>query len=165
MSAMWLSPSVLALLDEERRALFPRGATAELLPHVTRVRGDGGDWHQIAFSALAEENAEAVIAGEVSHYRALAKSVEWTAYAHDRPADLLARLARHGFTAGPRETVMVLDTKQRPAWLDAPPAHRVIAVEDAEQLRAYAALAREIRGDAHAPIVREIEARLAEGSR
>lgn len=165
MSAMWLSPSVLALLDDERRTLFPRGAEGDLLPHVTRVRGDGGDWHQIAFSALSDENADAVIAGEVAHYRALATSVEWTAYAHDRPADLLERLARHGFTIGEREAVMVLDTKQRPEWLDAPPAHRVIAVEDAEQLRAYAALARQIRGDDHAPIVRELEARLAEGSR
>ena len=165
MSGMWLSPPLLALLDGERRTSFMHGVTGEISPQLTRVRGTAADWHQIAFSALSEDNADRVIASEVAHYQALGRSVEWTAYAHDEPADLLPRLERHGFSIGAREAVMVLDTAQRPAWLDLPPAHPVVRIEDAEQLREYAALAREIHGEAHSPIIRELEARLAEGSR
>lgn len=165
MSGTWLSPPLLALLDGERRTLFMRGVAGEILPELTRARGTDADWHQIAFSALSEENAEGVIAREVAHYRALARGVEWTAHAHDGPADLLQRLERHGFSIGPREAVMVLDTSRRPEWVDAPPAHLVVAVDNPEQLRAYATLARELHGDDRSPLIRELEARLAEGSR
>jgi hypothetical protein len=165
MSRMWLSPSVLALLDGERRTLFMRGVQGELLPELTRVHGTDADWHQIAFSALSEQNADRVIAEQVAHYQALARRVEWTVYAHDGPADLLQRLERQGFSIGPREAVMVLDTARRPAWVDAPPTHHVVAIDDAQQLRLYAALAREIHGDDRSPLIRELEARLAERSR
>ncbi|HVZ31004.1 MAG TPA: hypothetical protein VG963_01175, partial [Polyangiaceae bacterium] len=84
------------LLDAERRTLAPWGAALELLPDVTRVRGLIVDWHDIAWSALAGADADAVIAREVAHYRQLGVSVEWTVYGHDEPADLRQRLARHG---------------------------------------------------------------------
>lgn len=165
MSAPWLSPTLLELLDGERRASFLRGVQGEILPELTRVRGTEADWHQIAFSALSEENAERVIAEQVAHYRALGRGVEWTVYAHDGPVDLLHRLERHGFRIGARESVMVLDVARRPEWVDAPPAHPVVAIDDAQQLRVWAAVAHEVHGNDGGPLIPELEARLAEGSR
>lgn len=165
MSTLWRSPALLALLDGERRNLFGSGVEGETLPRLTRLRGSDAEWHQIAYCDLSSEDADHVIAEQVAHYRALGHSVEWTAYAHDEPGDLLQRLERHGFSVGDREAVMLLDTHERPAWLEAAPAQRVLAVETAEQLHLYATLAQEIHGQPQTAIVRELEARLREGSR
>jgi len=154
---------LLQLLDAERRSLIPWGAEGELLPRVTRVRGVAAVWHQIAFSALTAENAEDEIRAQVAHYRALGCSAEWTVYAHDGPADLRQRLARHGFEIGPREALMVLDTEQRPAWLATPSSHRVERVVRPDQLVPFASLAEEIFGGNRDSIVKELGAALAEG--
>lgn len=155
---------MLERLDRERRSLFPAGVAGQALAEVTRLHGLAGDWHQVAFSALTPGTADRVIAEQVAHYRELRVGVEWTAYAHDAPEDLLARLERHGFEIGPREAVVVLDCQVRPPWLEAPPAHQVEPVRSWRDLRAYAAAAETIFGADQTPIVRELEARLVEGS-
>jgi hypothetical protein len=116
---------IIRALDEVRRNVGDSAASAEILPATTRLRGRASDWHQVAFSALTDATADAVIAGEVAHYRALKSEVEWTVYGHDLPADLLSRLERHGFHAGPREVVLVLDLARLPAWVLEPPSVRV----------------------------------------
>jgi hypothetical protein len=155
---------VLVLLDAERRALFMTGIEGEALPRVTRLHGVAGDWHQIAFSALDEADADAVIADQVAHYRALGASVEWAAYAHDVPADLVPRLERHGFEVGQREAVMVLDLTTSPDWLSAPCPHRVERVRTAGELAIFADVAERTFCREQTPVVRELEARLAESS-
>lgn len=155
---------VLALLDEERRSLFPAGVVGERLPGVTRVHGLAGGWHQITFSALGEHDADRVIAEQVAHYRRLGCAVEWAAYAHDGPPDLLRRLERHGFEVGEREAVVVLDARPQPAWLESHGPHRVEPVRSVEQLEAFARAAEQIFGRDQTPVTRELEARLAEGS-
>jgi hypothetical protein len=155
---------VLRLLDAERRSLFISGVQGEQLPRVTRLHGVAGDWHQVTFSTLTDACADATIAEQVAHYRALGGAIEWAAYAHDAPPDLAARLERHGFEVGQREAVVVLDAATRPVWVDAPPAHRVEPVQTAGHLRLFAAISERIFLHDQAPVVRELEARLAEGS-
>jgi hypothetical protein len=155
---------VLALLDEERRSLFVAGVVGERLPAVTRLHGLAGDWHQIAFSALSERDADRVIAEQVAHYRALGSGVEWAAYSHDGPPDLLRRLQRYGFEVGEREAVVVLDSRTRPEWMDSQGSHRVEPVLTLEQLAAFARVAEQIFCSDQTPVTRELAARLAEGS-
>jgi len=156
--------AVLERLDRERRGLFAAGVSGEALPAVTRLHGIAGDWHQIAFSALSSEDADRVIAEQAAHYRAIGANVEWAAYAHDAPDDLLPRLERHGFELGPREAVVVLDAQTRRNWLDAPAPCRVQPVRSPSELHAFAAAAEQIFGADQTPVVRELEARLLEGS-
>jgi hypothetical protein len=155
---------VLGLLDEERRSLFVAGVVGERLPALTRLHGLAGDWHQISFSALDERDADRVIREQVAHYRRLGCGVEWAAYAHDGPPDLLRRLERHGFEVGEREAVVVLDLQTHPAWLERPSPHRFEPVRTREQLATFARVAEAIFGTDQTPVTRELEARLAEGS-
>jgi hypothetical protein len=155
---------VLEQLDRERHGLFPAGVAGRALAHVTRLHGLAGDWHQIAFSALSHDDADRVIAEQAAHYRQLGVGVEWAAYAHDLPEDLLARLQRQGFEIGPREAVVVLDCRVRRPWLDAPLPYRVEPVRSWRDLSVYAAAAEAIFGADQTPVVRELEARLIEGS-
>lgn len=165
---MFASPShlrgVLTRLDEERRSLFLAGVVGDVLPEVTRIHGLAGGWHQIASSALSAEDADRVIAEQVAHYRALGSGVEWAAYAHDGPPDLVQRLERHGFEVGPCEAVVVLDTRTRPAWLTAPSPHRIERVQTPEQLAIFARLAARVFEGDQTPVTHELAARLAEGS-
>jgi len=129
--------AVLEQLDRERRSLFPVGVSGQALAQVTRLYGIAGGWHQIAFSALSHGDADRVI---------------------------VARLGRHGFETGPREAVVVLDGRVRRPWLDAPGPHRVEPVRSRGDLRAFAAAAETIFAADQTPVVRELEARLLEGS-
>jgi len=155
---------VLALLDHERRSLFFAGVAGEMLPAVTRLHGLAGGWHQISFSALSERDADGVIQEQAAHYRSLGCGVEWAAYAHDGPPDLVRRLERHGFEVGAREAVVVLDSRARPAWFESPSPHRVERVRTYEQLAAFAHVAEQVFGSDQTPVVRELGARMAEGS-
>lgn len=155
---------VLDLFDAERRSLLLAGVEGELLSRVTRLHGLAGDWHQIAYSCLSSADADGVIDEQIAHYRSLRTGVEWAVYAHDSPPDLLRRLERHGFEVGPREAVVVLDSRRRPGWLGSPCPHRVERVQTAEELSAFADAAEQIFGTDQSPVLRELQARLAEGS-
>lgn len=167
-SPLYVVPShlehVLQRFDEERRHLFMAGIEGESSPRVTRLHGLAGDWHQISFSALTTQDADAVIAEQVAHYRARGTGVEWAAYAHDTPDDLLARLERHAFQVGEREAVVVLDVRMERDWFVCPSPHRIERVATPEALEAFAEVAERIFGRDQSPVMRELEARIAEGS-
>lgn len=135
--------SVREQLDQERRAPWDGGHARELLPLITRTRSADGSHHSILFSSLSNDNADSVIAEQAAHYRALGVEVEWKVYAHDKPADLLDRLSRHGFEIGPHETVLVLDLHDQPAWMHEP-ANEVIRVENPDQVDLFRKAATEI---------------------
>jgi predicted N-acetyltransferase YhbS len=156
-------PQVLQRLDAERRGLAREGETLEVLPHLTRVAARGGH-HWVAFSSLMSANPDAVIAEQAAHYRARAAEVEWKVYGHDRPHDLRARLARHGFEAGETEAVLALDLHDRAAWITDPPAHEVRRVSDEGQLRRYRAAAETIFGKDYGYVTDEIAQGIREGS-
>ncbi len=135
---------VLQRLDDERRTLAREGESLEVLPHVTRVRWTDRAGHGIAFSSLTETNADAVIAEQAAHYRAINSEVEWKVYGHDMPGDLTARLAKQGFVVGPREAVMVLDLRSQSDWVNAAPAHLVLRVATLDHLAMFRAAAENI---------------------
>jgi hypothetical protein len=156
--------AVLSRLDRERRSYFPGDAEGEVLPEVTRVRGREQEWHCIEFSRLDSANAERVIAEQVAHYRALRAEVEWKVYSQDTPSDLRERLERHGFRPGARESVVVLDLSQPPAWLAERPRHRVIRVTRPEQLRLFESVAAQGLGEGHARVAAALLRQMEAGS-
>jgi hypothetical protein len=136
--------SIRRQLDLERRTPAQEGQVLEALPHISRIRSADGSHHMISFSALSNDTADAIVAEQVAHSRALGTEVEWKVYEYDSPADLLERLERHGFEIGPCETVLVLDLHNRPNWIDEPSAHKVSRVKNAHQVDLYRRAAEEI---------------------
>jgi hypothetical protein len=151
-------------LDFERRTLAPEGCILETLPYISRLHCADSERDMISFSSLTDDIADAIIAEQAAHYRDLATQVEWKVYQHDSPADLLQRVERYGFTAGPRETVLVLDLQNRPNWIDETPANAVIRIETKEQLDLYRQSAEEIFGEEHGSTARELLSAIKRGS-
>ena len=118
----------------------------------------------ISSSSLTGDIADAVIAEQAAHYRELGAEVEWKVYQHDGPPDLLQRVERYGFIAGPRETVLVLDLQEPARWIDEPPAHPVIRVENEDHVDLYRQSAEEVFGKDHGPTGRELLSGIQKGS-
>ncbi|MFF2041146.1 GNAT family N-acetyltransferase [Kitasatospora sp. NPDC058170] len=123
---------LLALYDRRVR----RGAQSdapdariEYTPGVVRQSGSESAWNGVLFCDLDEGGADAAIAEQVRHYTALGRDFEWTHYAHDRPADLGARLGAAGFRAEDPETLMVAEIAALPAGAPAAGV-RIEAVTD-----------------------------------
>jgi GNAT superfamily N-acetyltransferase len=70
---------------------------------------EGARWGWVIWSDLDEQTADAAIREQVDFFTQRRQSFEWKLFGHDKPADLGARLARHGFVEEESETVMVLD--------------------------------------------------------
>jgi hypothetical protein len=156
--------SVRRELDRVRKHVFLEGASGEVLPEVTRIQGKACDWHCIQYSAIDEHNANEVIRAQVAHYNALDAEVEWTVYAHDRPADLRQRLLLHGFQIGPRENIVVLDLEAAPAWVREPLAQRVERVTTFDEVQAFRRVSEQVFDSAHERIARELWAAIRAGS-
>ena len=90
------------------------GAVVERVGGVVRQSSAGGSWNAVLWSDLDEAGADAAIAEQVAHYTALGQDFEWKLYAHDRPADLGARLLAAGFTAEPQEALMIAPVAEQP---------------------------------------------------
>ena len=156
--------AVLRQLDAERRTLVRDGEVIEVLPSVTRLRPDDGAYHAVVYSRMTAATADAAIEEEVAHYRALGSGFEWKVYAHDRPADLMDRLARHGFTVGPREAVLVVDLADPPAWVREPGPRDVVRVERSEDVALFRAAAEEIFGKDYGNTAGQLERAIRSGS-
>lgn len=156
--------SIRRQLDLERRTLAPEGYILETLPYVSRLRCTDGAQHMISFSSLTEDKADAIIREQATYYRRLAAQVEWKVYQHDSPPDLLQRLERHGFEAGLRETVLVLDLNNHRSWIEAPSAYQVIRVEDADQVDLYRQAAEKIFEKDYEFTARELLSGIRRGS-
>ena len=118
----------------------------------------------ISFSSLTNDNADVIIAEQAAHCRALGGEVEWKVYQHDGPPDLLSRVERHGFIAGQRETVLVLDLQRHPSWIDEPSPHLVVRVETERLVNLYRQAAEEIFGKEHAFTAGELLSGIKRGS-
>jgi GNAT superfamily N-acetyltransferase len=117
---------LLALYDRhERREARPPGLTVEVTPRVVRHIGPPGHPCWVLYADLDGTDPDGVIRGEQAHFGGLGRGFEWKHFAHDRPADLPARLLAAGFVAEPPEALMALDLTSLPAWLDAPAGHGV----------------------------------------
>ncbi|KAB8195370.1 GNAT family N-acetyltransferase [Nonomuraea phyllanthi] len=126
---------MLDLFDRElRRGARPDGpgAVIERAGDVVRQVAPADGWNGVLWSALDERTADAAIAEQVRHYRALGRPFEWKLYGHDRPADLDRRLLAAGFTPEPAETLMVAEIARLPAAGEPPEGVRLVPVTDAD---------------------------------
>lgn len=113
---------------------------------------------------MTDDIADATIAEQAAHYRGLATEVEWKVYQHDYPPDLLQRVERHGFKAGPRETVLVLDLQSRPGWIYEPSSQQVIIIENERHVHQYRQAAEEIFKRDHGRTANELLSGIRRGS-
>jgi GNAT superfamily N-acetyltransferase len=155
---------ILARLDYERRELERDGEVIERLASLTRLRSADHARHQVIYSALSADTADAAIAREIAYHRQLNVSFEWKAFAHDNPPDLLARLAGHGFEIGAMEAVLVHDLANPPTWVRQADGPKVVRVDDLEQVALFCQLAAQIFEKDYALTGRELTAALAAGS-
>lgn len=151
-------------LDEERRTLARDGEVIEVLPDVTRLRAADGSHHNVIYSALTGDTADAVIEREVEHHRRLGVAFEWKLYAHDRPADLLDRLRGRGFDVGPVEAVMACEVGDASAWPGDPPGCAVVRVERLEQVDVYRRVAEATYGKDYGFTAGQLAAGIRAGS-
>ncbi len=133
-------------LDRERRAGVVDEDDVELLPLITRNHSADRSRHSVCFSALSVDNADENIAEQVEFFCRQPGEVEWKAYAHDSSPDLLERLERYGFDLGPCEAVLVLDLNVAPKSVCQPLAHRVVRVENLDQVPLFRDVAERVFG-------------------
>jgi len=126
--------TILARLDHERRTLVHQGEVKDALPDISRLRTIDHSRHHVIFSSLTEETADAAIAREIAHHRALSAPFEWKLYAHDNPPDLIDRLRHHGLDIGPVEAVLILDLTHPPAWIFEATPHSVTRIDRLDQI-------------------------------
>lgn len=92
----------------EEVVVTPRSAELPL-PDLVRIERPGwvqlvtpsfrqGGFNEVAFSALADDEADAVIDATIAEYRALGIRFRWAVPPGSAPADLGARLVRRGLT-------------------------------------------------------------------
>lgn len=115
---------LLALFDRQvRLESFSPLAEREYLPEdeplVVRDSplDEGARWGWISYSNLDESNADRLIQEQIDFFTRKRQNFEWKLFGHDRPANLGARLQRHGFVEEERETVMVYDLAEDPTGL------------------------------------------------
>jgi GNAT superfamily N-acetyltransferase len=139
---------LLSLYDQyERFSSTPPDVRREELPHLVRHVDLVGRSGTVIFSRLSAENADAAIEQEREYFQSLGQDLEWKAYAHDEPADLVQRLAAHGFDPDETEAILVLDVRTPPAALLAP-TPTVKRLHQVDELREVSAIKQQL-GDDH----------------
>ncbi|MBV9354367.1 MAG: hypothetical protein JO023_02455 [Chloroflexi bacterium] len=106
MAADLVPAELLALYDHDERfaATFP-DTRGEELPDLVRHLDLVGNSGSVIYSRLEATSADAAIEQQMVYFEGLRLEFEWEAYAHDEPADLVQRLADHGFELDePRES-------------------------------------------------------------
>lgn len=138
---------LLALYDQhERFSAISPDVRREELPHVVRHVDLVGHSGTVIFSRLSADNVDAAIAEECRYFQSLGQDLEWKAYAHDQPADLVQRLVAHGFDLDETEAIMVLDVHDPPPELLAP-APKVKRLHQVDELRDVAAIKHQLGDD------------------
>lgn len=130
-------PELITLYTQDQRIniSYP-GSRREVLPTLIRAVGtDDNSEGTIIYSQLAESNVDQVIQEQIAWFTARGQEFEWKAYDYDTPADLVERLAAHGFVIEESESIMVLALVQAPTTLLQPVRHRIERITDPEELR------------------------------
>lgn len=144
---------MLALYDryERREAEWPqyRKEVSGDLIRMISLQDDGHN--MVIHSCFTEADADVAIETELAYFKRLGRGFEWKFYSHDRPADMKARLAAHGFTIGEEEAIVALDLGKLPAELAAPHSHDIRKVIDERGIADFAAVNAEAwPGEGHA---------------
>jgi GNAT superfamily N-acetyltransferase len=139
---------LLKLYDrEEREHAAIVGMRREEAPELVRQVDLVGTSSTVLYSKMAAEDLDRVIEREAAYFAALGHDLEWKAYAHDAPSDLVERLRAHGFACDEREAIVVLDVDHAPTSLLEPPLG-VRRVKKPEDLRALMSIFKPHRPDA-----------------
>ncbi len=146
---------ILALYDRELRvnAPLPGGDFRyEQAGTILRLVGPSAAAHDncVVFSRLDAAGADAAIAGEIDYFASLGHAFEWKLHAHDAPADLAARLLRHGFAAAPPETIVLRDLADEPPRPPAALSIEIRRIDDATGLSDLVAVQDAAWNDDHA---------------
>ncbi|MGW0934306.1 GNAT family N-acetyltransferase [Streptomyces sp. NPDC002666] len=127
---------LLAVFDREmREGAGPDGpgVRVERTDGVVRQVGTAHDWNGVVWSSpgLDAVRADAAIAAQVAHCTARGYGeFEWKLYAHDRPADLGARLLAAGFVPEEPETLLVAPVADQPMTVRLPEGVQLRTVRD-----------------------------------
>jgi GNAT superfamily N-acetyltransferase len=127
--------ALLALYDRElRRDMIEPGAAREVTDHVVRMVRPKPERSFIEYFKLDESNADAVIVAEIEGFLARNLLFTWKVFGHDRPSDMIGRLAAHGLAVDDEEAIMVLDLADLSPRLGAPVTADVRRLTDPAQL-------------------------------
>ena len=141
--------AVLSLFDRQMRrdaAFGDPGVRVERDDRIVLVSGeDDESWSAVIWSDLDESTADEAIARAAARLRSLGPDSEWKLYAHDRPADLAARLAAAGLEPGEEEAVLVAELAELDPEPELPDGVELRVVTSAEDVAAIAALQAEIQ--------------------
>ena len=125
-----------ALYDQEQRIdIVYSGTRREATDRVVRIIED--ERGAVIHSRLNEANADETILQEIAYFKSLgiANEFEWKLFSHDQPADMKARLIKHGFEPSePADAIMVLDLSELPTKLAQPVTHDIRRITDATGL-------------------------------
>jgi GNAT superfamily N-acetyltransferase len=154
--------AVLSQFDRQMRrnaAFGDPGVRVERDDRIVLVSGeDDESWSAVIWSDLDESTADEAIARAAERLRSLGPESEWKLYAHDRPADLGARLATSGLEPGAEEAVLVAEladlARRGGPDPELPPGVELRVVTSAEDVAAVAAFQAEIFGGDHGGIGR-----------
>jgi GNAT superfamily N-acetyltransferase len=105
--------AVRAAFDEQiRRKTEPDEPGAVIAADIGVLRwvAPGDQTSCITWSELTRQNADEVIAAQVSYFAARGTAVEWKLYDYDQPADLAQRLTAAGFEPDDAELMLVAET-------------------------------------------------------
>ncbi|HLO97664.1 MAG TPA: hypothetical protein VK171_03625 [Fimbriimonas sp.] len=127
--------------------------------NVTRTEVPGIAWF-VSVGNLDEDTIDAVIRGEIEHFRALGQGFEWTVSSLDPPF-LRTRLEAAGFLVGPREvTVCYPLDDSLPA-----PGHEVREVVDEDGLADFCRVASAVFKKDFSPSTQALRAEMHAGRR
>lgn len=146
--------AVLATFDSQMRrnpAAEP-GSRVEREPRITRVVSDGDGWNCVLWSDLTQDNADAVIAAQVSRFSPVGRAWEWKYYSYDRPAGLPGRLRAAGFVPEPAETLLVAQIADLNLDLNPPAGVELVPVTSQDAASALVRVHDEVFGGDHRAI-------------
>jgi ribosomal protein S18 acetylase RimI-like enzyme len=149
------SRAVLAAYDEQiRRHPVPGGpgGWVERDRGVVRCIGGADGWNGVTWSALADADADAIIAAQVSRFAELAHAWEWKHYSYDRPRDLPDRLLAAGFTRQPAEALLVAELADLTLDVSPPADVQLRAVLDEEDVGALVSVHDAVFGEDHSAL-------------
>jgi GNAT superfamily N-acetyltransferase len=102
----------------------------EEVPGLVRHVDELGTSSSVLYSRLSSATVDAAIRQQVAYFQSLGHDLEWKAFAHDQPPDLVERLAGHGFAVDETEAILVLDLSASPPGPAQPSRVRKITQRD-----------------------------------
>lgn len=159
---------LLAAFDREMREHARPdgpGVRVERTADLVRQVGAADDWNGVVWSSpdLDAVRADAAIAAQVAHCTGLGYGeFEWKLYAHDRPADLGARLLAAGFVPEEPETLLVAPVADQPMTVRLPEGVHLRTVRDEADVELMARAHEQAFGSDWSRLRHQVLARLKE---